>query len=395
MSRARANLARMILAPKLRRLLAAALCWYAVNAGAQESAAALLAAVAADEIDQWYGVYVGTTNIGTMHFVGTRLPEGAQLEVETRMLLGPALRTAVERLRFDNDGILVSYDADAREGQEDGANRNVFSLTAGPAGYHWTRDRTTSGVTLNTDGQINLPNGLVPNSVAALVAARMDWEASSGSLDVPVLDEDEMVGATSALVVAATREITVDGRPATLYRVEVRDPTDDQEVYFEVAAGLARRMVLNPEPLVQAVAGSREQALADLDSGETPQQAAVRTAASDFLLAFLTGDAEQLMDLVEWAELKRRFAQADASVQAVTVEAFAALMVDAAVRRAEAGGGEGAQQQVGVLRGLLEVLLDGQDARVGFPGRDQPMEFRRGADGRWRLWWWDVFLASR
>ncbi len=354
-------------------------------------------------MERWYGLYFqGKKNIGWTSLKATAAEKGGiKIAIEASMDLGPMKMTYKASFEAGPDLAIRSFTEDSEE--PDKVRR--LEISRGPDGKlvrtHESRPRGKPAEGEEApqpergSGPADLPLGAIPDMASFLLLPRLDWKLGERRS----LAFIGKTGKAEKVVATMTGMESVDVRgeaqtAAVLKTVKTGEDGDEETTVIWMADKIALKG--GPEgPPILLVVGTAEEAKSDLGGApDSPEDAAVRKAAAEFVKGFMLGKPELVERNLDFETLKSRWAEHVEEIGFLTTDAVRKLLLDQIKSQAGRMDEAAANAQMEMVTGLLDVKVESEKATVGMPGAPEPMHLEK-KDGAWKVVWWAVFAQGR
>ncbi len=347
--------------------------------------------------DATFGFYLERKNIGTLRFVGKATVDGgAELTSTVKLQLGEDL-TAEITLEWGPDLQLRRF----RERRDESGQRTVAEMVATESGkFRFTRTRTAiegadappdeGGPPEPEEREVEtVPAGVLSTDLVNIVVAHLT--ATEGArFRAPVIQAN---GDVEHVEIGVSGRLEVAGRAGkvTARSIHVTDPITGDRWRAFVADGKTIRVEFDRAPIV-LLAGTEEECGNDLPRApETDEQKKLRAVATRFLEGLTLGEADKLDETVDFGALHARVSKQVDVVRSMSLDEFRTIFVEDAIARAADVPPDELVEQVESVTAMLDTEIEGERGEASFPGGPGPMEFRKDADGKWKLVFWAPF----
>ncbi|MCI0340713.1 MAG: DUF3108 domain-containing protein [Planctomycetales bacterium] len=352
--------------------------------------------------ERWYGVYFqGKKNIGWTRLAATAAEKGGiKIAIEALMDLGPMKLNYKASYEAGPDLAIRAFTEDAEEPDEirkleirRGTDGKLVRTSESRPRAKPAEGEPAPAPERET-GPCDLPAGAIPDVAAFLLLPRLDWKLG----EPRSLSFIGKTGKRERVVATMTGMETVDVRgksqaTAVLKAVKTDEDGDEETTVLWMADKVAVRGGPEGAPILLVV-GTAEEAKADLGGAATsPEDAAVRKAAAEFMKGFMLGKPDLVTRNLDLEALKTRWAEHQEEVGFLTTEAVAKILSDQVKARAGLMDEATANAQMEMVTGFFDVKVEGTKATVAMPGAPDPMHLEK-KDGAWKVVWWAVFAQG-
>lgn len=344
---------------------------------------------AAVEGERRCGLYLNDRYVGATVLRVERADEASgatyRVTLEMRMELGDFRQQGTQVVLLDDRFAIVE-----RRDEESGSQRTRERRWTREGGV-WTREVTEGGKTTRTTFASERPDYGEEAFVQLLLEAAGGPRPGSYRLPTVVWPKDEGPARDGEI------EVTIEQGGAYEHRGQsipssctMRVVDADGEKSLCVIDPAGRLLSMRPEgegaPPLRMTAGTAEQLEVDARPPAAPDASSPVAAVQVFFEVLAKKrPVDGLDEVIDWAAVREDLVKKNEEVAAMTVEQVAAIFKE---RFAEQDGPT--PEQVSMLMQLLEVKLEGDDARVAMPGQESDPMLLRRREGRW----WIVHLSG-
>lgn len=252
----------------------------------------------------WYGVHLGSLNIGTMMFRQQIDGVGESYVASARMELGPNQLLSELTLELDRAGDLQRYTSSSDERDEGGESSTRYTIERVGGGLQFERiDKDASG-TRRDSGELSLERGAVAEPLLVMRVAGVDWQRSGGIARFPVFDADGDDFWTAEARYVGELEVDVRGIPRLAHAEDVQtDSAGDTQRMFVLNGTV---VAIQMKEAITAVLGTESEAHGDLATAMDPDERVLRESVRDIVLGFASGNPDLIIPHLNMAELQRR-----------------------------------------------------------------------------------------
>ncbi len=340
-------------------------------------------------LDLWFGMYLQTKSLGSFHYEVDPEGDGLRIVCHGKLEFGEMKNSTDSVLVTGPDFEIRSFSSHEEEGTE------VTDVTWTPTGdgkIAWkkvTYESSAPDKKKVEEQTFETKPGLITPEVIMIVVPLFDWSEGKALTLSSISDDGEMKDAVVSWV--GTAEVAPRGTPVAVTQVKaVKEKAGKEETFlFSISGGAAVQIEMVGQP-VRLVPGTAGEAATDLPATGGADDAAVRDAAVAFFRVVMTADEEHLDDVIDVAELHRRLSTDKPEIAAMSPEDYKEKLIEGFEQSASKESPDVIEQQLEGLRVAIGVEIEGDTAKIAFPGQEEPILFAR-KDGAWKLVYWAVF----
>lgn len=333
------------------------------------------------------GIYMAGKSLGTIQTSVERAPEGSGAvylqKMEMKLAVGPSKVHNQGEALLDARLALVSSTQTERE-EQGGQVKEVKKVTR-REGDGFVREQTTGAETVT----FRAPGGSEDHDESLIVLLRLAGN-QPGKYAFRGLEWPKAAGAEPAwqaltLDVAAAAETEHRGAKLQAHQIKALKGDDEEMQLVVTVEGKLLAMLPGGRP-IKMIAGTPEECAQDLPRPDKPAAAGVSDVMEAVEIYFRVLSGERPMDeidrVMDWKAIQDQAAQDNPDVNTVTPEQFGELTKAEIKQHVPAIQPE----QVGLVMQLLQSKVEGDEAEVQLPGKEEKFRLRKQADGTWRIY---------
>ncbi|MCU0722078.1 MAG: hypothetical protein MUC63_00410 [Planctomycetes bacterium] len=342
----------------------------------------------------WYGIHMAASpkNMGTAKMTVEKSAEAGsvyKVTSEISMRMGPMTFKVLDVSFLDASGSLVRQDTTEDQGEE----KKVTTVKR--EGNKWTAKVVKGGATLTTrheaamtshwelPSQFVLLRKLPLDKPCTYVLPGIDWPEADGEGEAEKALPAENVKELKITVPAAASKFQHRGTEVEAYEIKIERTGKGADV-FVVDAKHTLLAILPSDAPIRMYFGTETQAAGDLPVSEADRarEGGVREAVGVYLDVIAGVKEPSALDAVmDWKALRESMGKDSPEMGALNDEAFANLMKE----QFKSNANPELKEQIGLLKDMLTVKVDGDSATVLMPGQDENPFHLKKVDGKWKI----------
>ncbi|MCU0722077.1 MAG: hypothetical protein MUC63_00405 [Planctomycetes bacterium] len=341
----------------------------------------------------WYGIHMAASpkNMGTAKAVVEKSTEAGtayRVVTEIRMAVGPTTYKFRDESYVDASGSIVRQETTEELGEE----KKVTSVKR--EGDKWTGkvvkgdaariSRHEAAVTSHWDmaSQFVLLRQLPLDKPCTYVVQGIDWPEPEGEGEADQPLPPECLKDVKITVPAASK-VTHRGAEIQAYQVKVERSGKDV-LTFVIDEKHAILEILPSDAPVRMIGGTEKEAAGDLpvSEAERAREGGIREAVGVYLDVIAGVKEPSALDAVmDWKAVQETLGGSNPVLAVISVEDFASFMKE----QFQSNVDPGLKEQIGLLKDLIGVKVDGDSAAATLPGKDEtPFQLSK-VDGKWKI----------